>query len=475
MRIIRIVFLWPVVMLAACAPALKEAPPQIGEIKVPSPLVRGNPAVTPVSKLDMHEWWSIFDDQQLNKLLEIGIRDNPGLAEAKARIGEAQAQIVMAGAKQLPHLDTADDMTRMHRSDNGDHAIYNGKTYTVANINPLMLSYRIDLFGQEQENVDMAQAGTEAARASYKESQLLLRAAIIKTYFALKTAGWMLNKQDEVIRLAVAGHAVMRAAYRAGLESSSRAIAQNASIAGEKAKLSALRQRQQALHFALAALLGKGPDYDAEINAIAPGLPPTLPVPENLGLDTLSQRPDIERALWQVKYFLHAEISAQKAFYPNINLRALIGLNSIGLNSLLSTGSATYAIGPAVSLPIFDGGTLKGRFAANAAAYEASIYAYNQAVFTAARQVATGLADMDNTRQMLADKEEALSQMQAYARVAAAEYRAGLNDQSAEIGATTKLNQAEMSLMETRLQWLAAMTDLATSVGGEFQGVADVR
>lgn len=454
-------------LLAACAPALKDKPPQIGRIQVPQ--VSANGAVNPVTGLNMREWWLIFNDAQLNKLLALGIQNSPGLAEAKARIGIAQGQVMLAGANELPHLDVSGDVTKTHRSDNGDHAVYNGETYTVANINPLMLIYRLDIFGQEQENVAMAQAGSEVAQAQYKESLLLLRAAIIKTYFALKTAGGLVDKQDETIRLAEAKYAVSLAAYKAGLQSSSQALAEKADISGEKSRLSALRQQQQALQFALSALLGKGPDYKADIGLIESGLPSQLPVPATIDLDTLSRRPDIDMALWNVRYFLHAEKSAQKAFYPNISLRALVGLNTIGLGNLLTSGSLAYAAGPALSLPLFDGGALKGRFDATAAAYEAAIHAYNQSVLKAATQVATDLAAMDNTMSIVDDRQEALSQMQAYAHVAEAEYRSGINDKSAEIGAKAKVNTAAMRLMETKLQWLTAMTDLATALGGEFQ------
>lgn len=462
-------YLMLALLLASCAPAMKDPPSRIAQVNMPESLMQTNRAVQPVSALDMREWWLIFNDPQLNKLLALGIRDNPGLAEAKARIGIAQAQVFAAGAGELPHMDTGDEITRTHRAQNGDHAIYNDKTYTVANINPLMLTYRIDLFGQEQDNVAMAQAGSAVANAQFKKSLLLLRAAIIKTYYALKTAGMLIDKQVMIIRLTKAQQAVRQAAFKAGLEPSSKSILEKAGIARASGQLAELRQWQQALQFALLALLGKSPGDVIDITAAETELPTLLPVPAKIDLNSVSHRPDVEMALWNVRYFLHAEQAAQKAFYPNINLRALIGLNSIGLGSLLSSGSITYAVGPALSLPLFDGGALQGRFDANAAAYESAIHGYNQVVLNSASQIATGLADLDNTQQFLGERQSALTSLQAYARVARAEYRSGLNDQSVEIGAKLKVNNAEMRLTEAKLQWLSAITDLATALGGEFQ------
>eukprot|EP00257_Ricinus_communis_P024052 XP_015584193.1 uncharacterized protein LOC107262557 [Ricinus communis] len=421
----------------------------------------------------MREWWLVFNDDQLNKLLALGLRDNPGLAEAKARIGIAQGQVLAAGAGEMPHLDTGDDVTRIHRSANGDHAIYNDKTYTVANLNPLILTYRLDLFGQEQSNIAMAQAGSAAANAQYKQSMLLLRAAIIKTYFALTTATKLVENQNDIIQLTRSQRAVRNAAFRAGLEPSSKTILEDANIAVATSQLAELRQRQQALKYALLALLGKSPGDVTPISTADSQLPQSLPIPATINLNTISRRPDVEMALWNARYFLHSEQSAQKAFYPNINLRALIGLNSIGLGSLLSSGSLTYAVGPALSLPIFDGGALQGRLNANAAAYESAIYGYNKTVLNAASQVATELANLDNTQQILAEVEKNLNRLQAYALVTQAEYRSGLNDQSEAIGAKLKVSTAEIQLTQAKLRWLSVITDLATALGGEFQHEAE--
>lgn len=138
----------------------------------------------------------------------------------------------------------------------------------------------------------------------------------------------------------------------------------------------------------IAALLGQGPDRGRQIPR--PTLLPSADVtlPDQLPLALLGRRPDIVASRWSVEAAQGETASAKAAFYPNINLTAFAGLSSLGLSSLLESGSRIVGVGPAISLPLFDGGRLRAQLKGKFAAYDGAVATYNQTLTAALQEVA---------------------------------------------------------------------------------------
>ncbi len=452
-------------LLAGCAPAIREGAPLMNKLSIQK--MNSNPAVKPLIEAELPEkWWKAFDDRNLDRLVELALAGNPALDEARDRLQEAQAAVIESGASLDPHVDSINQITRQRLSRNGNHDIYNGKTATIANIFPLFVNYNLDLWHRNQEIISAATASEKASEAKYRQSALMLSSAVIKTYFALNTAKNLAGVQAEIVRLTEEKANLLDSAYRAGIKPKTPSVSGQADLRESKAILAALEKRRQSLNFALLELVGKTPEE--AIQTASTSIPERFGLPERIDLDLVSKRPDIQAALWNVRKNGHLEKVARDAFYPNINLFALTGFNSIGLSDLLGPGGATYAYGPAIDLPLFEGGALEGRLHEKEAAYDEAVHAYNRALLAAVRQIADALSAMRYGREQLDERTASLALRQSEAGIAQSGFQSGISGKLPYLEAEIRLNRETMAKMEESLNWLYSITDAATSLGGGF-------
>lgn len=457
--------------ISGCAPAIKNDAIMIKEVNIPHHLITSNRAVTTSQDYWKTEgWWSIFKSNQLNNLIKIALKENPGIAEAKSRLKIAQAEILQMKATQQPRVDAGAHITNVHYSSKGDHGIYNGETNTVGVIDPLMINYHLDFWSRDESLVASTKANAEIFQAKLKESVVTLRQSVIKTFFSLKIADEMVTTQLQLIELEKEIESVKYHALQAGLQPTAYILSPRLHIYQSKASLAVIQQQRSALQYALSALLGNSPDNVIKLASEKLDAPEQIPLPSNINLDLISHRPDIQAALWNIRYTFHLEKVAQKEYYPNVNFRALLGLNSLGLSGLLRAGSLTYTAGPVLSLPIFDSGALRAKFDASIASYDAAVFSYNQAILNAAKDVATNLANLENTKSIFEAQSFSLENSTNFAKIAASEYRSGLSDKLSNLEANVNEKNAYIKYLQAQLAWLFAITDLATALDGELQG-----
>lgn len=457
------------ISLFGCAPVIPNEAPKIGAVGIPTTLIKDNEAVLADEGLtSMRQWWSLFRDSQLDSLLKDAYKNNPSIAEAVSRINMAQAELTRVTATQYPSVYAGASLNHQHYSSNSDHAIYNGDTYNLAILSPIDISYHPDLWGSDHELVAGNQANLKVFQAKLKKSEIDLRQTVIKTYFALKASSQIVMAQQQIMELASKMNRVRHVAYKEGLQPASYVFSGEVNLSENSTALSFAIQQKSTLSYALAALLGKTPDADILISNEFDFIPDQLPLPKELNLDFISKRPDIQESLWKVQEAFHLEKNAQKAYYPNVNLRALLGFNSIGLSKIFQGDSIAYAIGPVISLPIFDHKELKGRFDASVANHDALIYAYNQTVLLAAKEVATNLANMDKMKSILAAQAIVFHEKTNLLKVAKAEHANGLSDQMPFLEAKVAEKKAYIEYMQSQLRWFYAITDMASSLDGEL-------
>ena len=188
--------------------------------------------------------------------------------------------------------------------------------------------------------------------------------------------------------------------------------------------------------------------------------------PPHLGADLLGRRADVVAARWRVEAAAQGVAAARADFYPDINLNASIGLSALGLDRLLNLGSRQYSVGPALSLPLFDGGALRAQLQGRAAEADAAVAAYNAAVLDAAREVADAASAL---RSLALQQAE-----QAHAQAAAADafvlaqqrYQAGLGNRLPVLQADALLLAQRAQTTDLQARQLDAQAMLALALGG---------
>lgn len=178
----------------------------------------------------------------------------------------------------------------------------------------------------------------------------------------------------------------------------------------------------------LGALLGAGPDRGLSISRPKLGIAQTPALPVNLPLNLLGHRPDIVGARWKVEAACQGINYTKALFYPNVNLLAGVGFLSLHLTELTTRANAEY-FGPAISLPLFDGGALRAKLRNQYALYEEAVANYNNTLNNALTDVASQVTNIRSIDKQLRVQTEALySAKQAY-DLAKYQYRVGLASQ----------------------------------------------
>ncbi|MGJ3628060.1 TolC family protein [Sphingomonas sp. MMS24-JH45] len=164
---------------------------------------------------------------------------------------------------------------------------------------------------------------------------------------------------------------------------------------------------------------------------------------------------------------------ARRAFYPNINLTALIGLQAIGLSNFIEPDAGTAGIGAALHLPLFDNGRLKADLAGATAAQDVATAQYNDAVVTAAREAADAIARVQAADAARLRQRAVVAGFAETGRLNAIRVRSGLDSRLTGIDNDIRLLDAELAATNLAIDALSARAALAVALGGEFDPLQD--
>lgn len=419
-------------------------------------------------------WWKVFGDSQLNQLIDDSLANSPSLNEALIRVRGAQAQAIVAGARLRPGFAIDGEETYQRLSENyiyppkeagldvaGGDMAWMGQT-------TLGLSWDLDFWGHQQNLLKQARNTVVAAELDSATARLALSGAIAQSYVELYRAYALedIARQNELQRETLLK--LTKSRVSAGLDTQLELkLAEAALPQARTARLQAEIQRELAIH-SLAALSGHG--ADAYPNIGRPQITPdvTLPLPTELTLDLLSRRPDILAAKARVEAATAGRAAAKAAFYPDINVKAFVGLQAVGLDKLVDSGSTIYGAGPALHLPVFDSQRLKAGYIGATAELDGAVASYNETVLKAVRDVADQLSRLESLKRQLVETRQTSDATEAAYRLAQNRYKAGLSSQLAVLNAETQVLNTRRDLVSLNTQLLITRVTLLLNFGGSF-------
>lgn len=421
----------------------------------------------PVSAADFprQAWWTTLGDPQLDALIAEALAGTPALDVAAARERQAIAQAGLADATRKPSLGVGAQYSGLLIPESVAPEPLGG-TYKGIFLLDLNFKYAFDLWGGKRAKWEAALGQARAAEVDVQAARLTLSSDIARAYVALTQAFAAREvasaEQQRATHLLDLG----RQRVKAGLDNQLPLRQAENSLAFARQQAQAAQQQIDALRNALAALLGQGPDRGLDIAQPALLAAPPPGVPSLLPSELLGHRPDVVAARWRVEAARRGIQASQAAFYPTVNLAALVGFASGGLSDLFNSNALLVQGGPAISLPIFDGGGLRSQLARSNADYDLAVAAYNQILVGALREVADALQAARSLDAQIASVTQARAAAQAAWRLANTRYRAGLDSQLEVLAAQRPLLQSEQQLAALRAQRISAAIDLDRALGG---------
>ena len=183
-----------------------------------------------------------------------------------------------------------------------------------------------------------------------------------------------------------------------------------------------------------------------------------------------SQPCDWTQAVRRASY---SDVKAAKAqFYPNINLTAFVGLQSIGLDNFVKSGSEQYGIGPAIRLPIFDAGRLRSNLRVKTADLDGAVESYNAAVLDAVHDVADQLASLRAVDRQQLEQARAQTAAESAYDLAMQRYKAGIGSYLTVLNAESSVLAQRRLAADLKARALDTQITLIRSLGGGYTGAS---
>lgn len=457
-------------LLAGCASPRGLAPlssPSAPDVLAASRSFKGQAASA--AAFPARDWWRAFGDAQLDALVAEALQGTPSLQAADARLRQARAQAGLAEAARKATLSGSAQVTGVQLPETMVGPSMGGNLQG-SGVLMLNFGYDLDLWGGKRGAWEEAVGQARAAEVDAQAARLSLSATVARTYVALAEAFVAQDIARDERERSARLFELDRQRAQAGLDSRVGQHQSESALASARQQEQAAQQQIDALRNALAALLGKGPDRGLDIARpallAAGALPAAATLPSELPSELLGHRPDVVAARWRVEAAQRGIDGAKAAFRPSINLTALAGLVSPSLSDLF-TGDAAFGLGgPALSLPLFDGGNRRARLSARDAAYDLAVADYDRTLVAALREVADALQSATALDARIESARSARSAAQSAFDLAQTRYRAGIGTRLEVLAAQKPLLQLDQQLATLRAQRLGAVIDLDQALGG---------
>lgn len=420
------------------------------------------------------QWWRIFNDAELSSLIDRVAGANLDVGVATTRLMQARAALRVTGAAALPSVEGTASYQHARGSQNGlvDISGLDGKhDYNVWQPG-LDATWELDLWGRVRRATEAAQASAEAAADLRRDVLLSALAETARDYVELRGVQAEQAITQQNLDIARHGLALTQIRVHDGVATHLDVAEAAAQVAGVEALLPSLEQRRVHLVNALSALLAKPPHaLDSELLQ-AGAIPPMPPVaPLGLPSELAERRPDIRAAQAQW-HAATADIGvAIGDLYPRLTLSANIGLQTLHAGDLDEWSSRVFGVGPALSVPIFEGGRLRGRLELRRAQQQEAALHFQQTVLRALHEIDDALTDYAGSQSSGQRLAEAVAQNRIALDNAQRQYVAGTVDYLTVLSVQRNLLATQQALVSKTADVSVSLVRLYKALGGGWETV----
>ncbi|MBB5506363.1 NodT family efflux transporter outer membrane factor (OMF) lipoprotein [Paraburkholderia sp. JPY681] len=422
------------------------------------------------------DWWRAYDDPQLNQWIADAEAGNPSLAVAQARVREAASMAGVARAALAPHVNGSLSIQREQWPDNvfyGPGPLAGEQSWN--NTGTLALAYHLDFWGKDKNAAERALDLAHASAADARAAQLELQANVVRTYIEmslsyarLDIAKATLQQQQQIVDLA-------NRRLKGGIGTQLEVSQAETPMPEYERQIDAIEENIALGRNQLAALAGKGPGAGDAIQRPTLSLAAPAGLPAALPAELIGHRPDVVAARWTVAAQARGIDVAKAGFYPDINLLASIGgYAAMGpLFQFLKSPSHSWSVGPALTLPIFDGGRLRSQLGAASAGYDEAVERYNQSIVTALKDISDQVIRIRSLTTQADDADRSVAAARRNYDLSREGFRRGLTDYLNVLVAQNQLLRAQEGVAKVQAERLGAHASLMTALGGGLDDPAN--
>jgi NodT family efflux transporter outer membrane factor (OMF) lipoprotein len=455
--------------LAACATLPPPGPARVA--KAPQSYAVAQSLAGSDRSWPADTWWTAYGDPQLTGLITEALANSPSLAVAEARIRKAQS--LENRGRLLPNVSANGYVVEQKESYNsGIPKAFVPHGYNDYGRATLDFSWELDFWGKNRAAVAAAITETRAAEADAAEARLALSTNVAAAYADLARLYAEHDVAERARDVQTQTSNLVADRVRNGLDTLAEQRQAEANPLQASAELKLIDEQIALTRNRVAALLGAGPDRGLSIARPGVGALKPIGVPAEIAANLVGRRPDVTAARLRAEAAAKRIKEARAAFYPDINLAAFIGVQSLTLTKLTAPGSDIGSVGPAFSLPIFNGGHLEANLRGAEADRDAAVASYDAAVTEAFHQVADVVASARALQGELADSRAALAASEDAFRIASLRYQGGLSTYPAVLLAEQGALLRRRAVADLEARAFALDVELVRALGGGFHAAA---
>lgn len=425
------------------------------------------------------KWWESFNDHQLNELIEIALKDSPTLKEAEAKVQFAEQMAKKQKSSLFPKLDMNYEEQWQYFSKNGFVRSFYPAVPGVdvpATVNQIDLtlnfSYEFDFWGKNRKRFQAALGEMRTSAAEKAQAELILTTMIAQTYFQLQAnlAAHAILKDRLAQRSNLYELTLSRLVW--GVDPDFPVLDSEKNVYLVEQMLIAMEREIAFNQNQIKMLIGQGPDSPDLRLPLSASFDKPFALPVDLSIDLLARRPDLQAQIWRVESAAK-EIGVAKAeFYPNVNLSAFAGLESLAFNDFFNWSSHMGGLEPALHLPIFTGGRLRANLRSKVACYNEAVFAYNDLLLQAAKDVADQLVLLRTKYLELDIQISTLDVAIDQYRLKQLRFEKGISNYLTVLDTEEEVLNQRLSTVNLRRDYLLAVLKVIKAFGGGYEASA---
>jgi len=471
----------PALALAGCVsmPAIKQPAPELPAAwpePLPAPAgtsAEGKANSETSSQAMTQAWWRIFNDPQLDRLMDEALAGSQDLKLAAARVLEAEANLRSTGAALLPEVDATVTASRNRRSLQTSPLLPAGTPTHYNNFGAgLQASYEVDLWGRIRASTDSARADLLATRYAGEVVRQTLTQNVAQAWFNLNALGLRERLTRETLANRVDAARLTERRFEVGTVSEFEVRQAQAEAAALESQLAQIDQQARLQENALGVLLGRSPRALVQLRIQAEDLKALAPPPEipaGLPSELLQRRPDLRQAEASLASTQASIREARAALFPSLTLTGNLGSASASLSDLFSGPSMAWGLGANLAQSLFNGGRTEAAIQARSARQDQALAAYESTARQAFREVLDALVAHRQTREIWAAEGKRVEALARATQLAESRFNAGAASQLDVLDAQRNLYQAQQNAIDASRARLSAAASLVKALGGGWQ------
>jgi len=421
------------------------------------------------------EWWEIFTDEQLSHLIHTAIQNNPALKKVEAKLQFAEQEAKKVRASLFPHVGADYGENWQYFSKNGFvrdfYPIPSGVTLP-SSVNQIDLTlnffYEFDFWGKNRKMYRAALGLAKAELAERIQAELTISTLVAFAYFELQTHKEQLRLYQDSLSSWERTYTLINEQNTAGVAGTISVLDASRETFLARQNVSEAQKNCQIDEYVLKALLGESPDASLEIIAVPLNFSGQISLPKHLGADLLARRADLMAMIWRAEAASEEIGVAKTDFYPNINLTALAGVESLQFPSIFSWSSRTGALQPAIHLPIFTAGKLKANLSSKIAKFNEAVQSYNEGLLEATKEVSTELSTLYSLYERLEMQSKVVDTRSLKQQLSHMRFTSGIDNYERFLISHQELLKEELSKVALENYRRLSIVRLIKSLGGGY-------